>query len=204
MISNNISSDSSKVDQPTNKPGKLFFICLAAFFLIIICAVIWESYEGSDLRIERISKDRSISDNVALKKMAEAAWTKYLKRVDVIQNAGHSYTLKVTIGYGSKLAFGSIHAERMRRTKILAEGALRMFRVGQKRNLDRLVLELETSIEPSGGGVTSIIAYRAELTLEQVKKIPQWEICTINDGAIDWVRKVWTVELDEFKHLQVR
>jgi hypothetical protein len=200
-----LAGQSQPVDRNCSLDGKMLKrtkVGAAIMVIIVIGFCVWPEWQGGSLRIRWLVSRHQLPDDIVLTKIANIIWTTNLQEVHAEKTIDGGIVVNVTIKYGDRRAQGDLNSERERRTRILAEGALRMYQTGHARHLEKLVMNLETDVEFITSYHTFDV-YKASLTMGQLEKLPQWLTRSVNDESVGLIRTVWVVEEDNFDKLKV-
>ena len=163
---------------------------------------------------EKLAANKGLSDEKALEGIAEQVWHLYSggrRRIALTKAADGKFSMSVRIEGGSITA--AKNAEMYREIELLtaAQDLWRVMKFGSRRNLDAVTLTLAQQI--TGGRTIEVC--RVRLTLDQLKKVSEWQSADPYDvdehDLLDEsvrhipkeIRKVWTMEMDNFAAIRI-
>lgn len=164
--------------------------------------------------VEKIAADKGLSDEKALEGIAEDVWKLYSggrRKIALNKAADGKFSMNVRIQGGSITA--AKNAKMYREIELLtaAQDLWRVLKFGSRRNLNAVTLTLAQQV--SGG--QTIEVYRVRLSLDQLKKVSEWESgdpYNVNEHDLldesvrhipKEIRKVWTMEMDNFSAIRI-
>lgn len=188
--------------------------------IIVLCVIFMTCKKKPHVELEEISKNLNLPNEVAFIEIAKKIFGKQFKEVQVKQEKDGFHVL---IEYGGKtaLTFASKGRYEQELKLFTAYFAWKYFRITESRNLKSLTLSL---IKPyyvfheniQQEVIEEVEVLRVKILREDIQKLPNYSKFDLNLdinkiepkeeflSTLEGITKIWKVELDEFKRVELK
>ena len=162
---------------------------------------------------EKLAGNKGLTDEKAIEGIGESVWHLYKGRRTIVVSkaASGKFAMNARIQGGEITAAKNAKMYREIELQTIAQDLWRVLKYGSRRNLEAVTLTLAQKV--SGGQTIEVC--RIRLTLDQLKKVSEWESADPYDvneydlldeslrHILKEIRAVWTMEMDNFAAIRI-